>query len=147
MSNLKNKTACPRWYIDFFSPKIHKQDVLSWSIAPVNSNAFSNLFTRGYRLSECRAWYLLTHSLLLSVFCVGNLTRFAALSRTISASSTHAKISCTFHEIFRRCYFAYTKLKEDSFFFWPRTYLRLLSCLIRTAPHSATQRRTALIAA
>ena len=36
----------------------------------------------GYRLSECRAWYLLTHSLLLSVLCwkpysfCGTLVRF-----------------------------------------------------------------------
>ena len=48
-------------------------------------------------------------------FCVGNLTCFAAISRTNSASSNNAFIPCTFHEIFRRCCFVYTKEKEDFF--------------------------------
>ena len=37
---LKTKTSSPRWYIDFFPPKIHKQNVFSWSRVPISSNAF-----------------------------------------------------------------------------------------------------------
>ena len=53
-------------------------------------------------------------------------------------------LSRTFHEVFRRCYFAYTKLKEDSFIFMA-TYIP--SIVVLSNPPSATQRRTALIAA
>ena len=68
------------------------------------------------------------------------LTAFVSeilLVRTISASSTNGQIPSTFHEIFRKCHFVYTKVKEYFLFLWPRTYLRLLSC---HNPNSAAQR-------
>ena len=62
-ATFKTKTSSPLWYIDFFSPKIHKQNVLSYSGAIMSSNTFSNHFSAGgYRISECRtsSWYFYT---------------------------------------------------------------------------------------
>ena len=61
---------------------------------------FPIILWEGKEISEFRTLiYLQLHT---HRFCIGNLTRFAALSRTISASSTNSFIPCTFHEIFRR---------------------------------------------
>ena len=90
----------------------------------MSSNAFSDHFEGRYRISEFRTstWYLFTHLLLFV--------------RTISASSTNGKIPCTFHEIFRRCYFVYTKVKEDFLFLWPRPTI-----VQRHNPHRADRGR------
>ena len=54
-------------WLDFFSPKKHKRNVLSWSRVPMSSKAFFNHFEGRYGISEFRTstWYLFSHSPLL----------------------------------------------------------------------------------
>ena len=97
----------------------------------LTTRVFYNHFVGGYRSSECRTytWYLFTNSLLLD-------RKSYSFCDTVVRFWPH--LPCTFHEIFRRCYFVYSKVKEDFFYLYGHVHT-FDSCrdTIRTAPHGA----------
>ena len=106
----------------------HKQNYLSWSSATMSSTTFSNHFMGGYRNSECHTstwnfnihWYTKSKNL---------NTCFTALTRTISATSTHSET------------FIYTNIKEE--FFYMATYI---PSMIVVLSQPAQRHSTVLIA-
>ena len=128
MCNFKNKKHPPHAGILISSRKKCKRNVLSWSRAPISSDAVSSHFFGGYRNANLAFIYTGI------AFVIGNLTRFAAPSTMTTNLPWKASLPFA-------VFFFYTEGKDGVFLWW-RTYLQLSW----HNPHSAAQRRTALTA-